>query len=121
MPDNEKYILGIESSCDDTAIALVSQDGVVAAAVTQSQTRIHAEWGGVFPELASRAHAAEIIPTIRQTMADANTTPADIRAIAVTRGAGIDWPTHGWGQLGLRTWHGLGQASHWGQPLTRPS
>ena len=111
MPDNEQYILGIESSCDDTAIALVARDGAVAAAVTQSQTRIHAEWGGVFPELASRAHAAEIIPTIRHTLEQANATPADIRAIAVTRGPGLIGPL----MVGVNSASGLGMA--WDKPV----
>ena len=49
----EQLILGIESSCDDTAVALVSETGDVISAITQNQVRIHEEWGGVFPELAS--------------------------------------------------------------------
>ena len=111
MPENSQYILGIESSCDDTAIALVRQDGSVAAAVTQSQTSIHAEWGGVFPELASRAHAAEIIPTIRQTLLEANATASDIRAIAVTRGPGLIGPL----MVGVNSASGLGLA--WNKPV----
>lgn len=106
-----RYVLGIESSCDDTAVALVDRDGAVAAALTQSQARIHAEWGGVFPELASRAHAAEIIPTIRQTLAAADVGPDDIRAIAVTRGPGLIGPL----MVGVNAAAGLGMG--WGKPV----
>ncbi len=111
MADRERYILGIESSCDDTAVALVAADGSVKAALTQSQTRIHAEWGGVFPELASRAHAAEIIPTIRQTLALADIDRSAIRAIAVTRGPGLIGPL----MVGVNSAAGLGLA--WDKPV----
>lgn len=111
MTDKARYILGIESSCDDTAAALVTSAGDVAAATTQSQTRIHAEWGGVFPELASRAHAAEIIPTIRHTLALADADPDDIRAIAVTRGPGLMGPL----MVGVNSAAGLGLG--WEKPV----
>lgn len=111
MPEAGRYILGIESSCDDTAVALVTADGAVAAAKTQSQTRIHAEWGGVFPELASRAHAAEIIPTIQFTLAEADAGPDDIRAIAVTRGPGLIGPL----MVGVNSAAGLGLG--WGKSV----
>lgn len=111
MPEAAPYILGIESSCDDTAVALVAEDGRVAGAFTQSQARIHAEWGGVFPELASRAHAAEIIPTIKATMAAADATPDDIRAIAVTRGPGLIGPL----MVGVNSAAGLGLG--WNKPV----
>ena len=113
MPDATagRYILGVESSCDDTALALVAEDGRVASAVTQSQTRIHAEWGGVFPELASRAHAAEIIPTLRHALQAADAGPDDIRAIAVTRGPGLIGPL----MVGVNSAAGL--AMGWGKPV----
>lgn len=111
MARTGRYILGIESSCDDTAVALVTSDGRVAGACTQSQTRIHAEWGGVFPELASRAHAAEIIPTVRATLAAADAGPEDIRAIAVTRGPGLIGPL----MVGVNSAAGLGLG--WGKPV----
>ena len=111
MPDGARYILGIESSCDDTAVALVTATGEVAGAMTQSQTRIHAEWGGVFPELASRAHAAEIIPTVRAALAAANAEPADVAAIAVTRGPGLIGPL----MVGVNSAAGLGMG--WGKPV----
>lgn len=111
MTHDGGLILGIESSCDDTAVALVAKDGTVVGAMTQSQTRIHAEWGGVFPELASRAHATEIVPTIQAAMAAADATPADVRAIAVTRGPGLIGPL----MVGVNAAAGLGLA--WEKPV----
>lgn len=111
MATDGELILGIESSCDDTAVALVARDGVVAGAMTQSQTRIHAEWGGVFPEMASRAHATEIVPTIQAAIAAAGAARSDIRAIAVTRGPGLIGPL----MVGVNAAAGLGLA--WDKPV----
>lgn len=85
----KKYILGIESSCDDTAIAVVDRAGQVLSSVVSSQAAIHSQYGGVFPELAGRAHVASILPAIEKAMQDANITPADLEAIGVTRGPGL--------------------------------
>lgn len=85
----EKYVLGIESSCDDTAVAVVSEKGEVLSSVIASQAAIHSEFGGVFPELASRAHVQSILPAIEKALRDANITQADIEAIGVTRGPGL--------------------------------
>ncbi|WP_146590809.1 tRNA (adenosine(37)-N6)-threonylcarbamoyltransferase complex transferase subunit TsaD [Puniceibacterium confluentis] len=82
-------ILGIETSCDDTSVALVGRDGQVVACETVSQFDIHAEFGGVFPELASRAHLEAILPTVHKVMAAVGSDPARIRAIGVTRGPGL--------------------------------
>ena len=84
-----KLILGIETSCDDTSVALVARDGTVAAIKTVSQYDIHEAFGGVYPELASRAHLQAILPTIQSVMEEASTTPSDLEAIAVTRGPGL--------------------------------
>ncbi|WP_439103144.1 tRNA (adenosine(37)-N6)-threonylcarbamoyltransferase complex transferase subunit TsaD [Celeribacter marinus] len=84
-----KLILGIETSCDDTSVALVDRSGAVAAIKTVSQYDIHEAFGGVYPELASRAHLHAILPTIQTVMTDAATTPNDLEAIAVTRGPGL--------------------------------
>ena len=108
MPE---LILGIESSCDDTAVALVDRSGNVAAAMTQCQARIHAPWGGVFPELASRAHAAEIIPTIQAVLDTAKVGKDAIEAIAVTRGPGLIGPL----MVGVNAAAGLGLA--WDKPV----
>lgn len=82
-------ILGIETSCDDTSIALVAQDGQVVACETVSQYEIHAEFGGIYPELASRAHLEAILPTLDKTLAVIDGDLDRIRALAVTRGPGL--------------------------------
>lgn len=84
-----KYILGIESSCDDTSVAIVSKHGDVLSSVTVAQNHIHSEFGGIYPEFASRAHVATIFPTIDAAFKEARLEPSDIKAIAVTRGPGL--------------------------------
>ncbi|MEL7221729.1 MAG: tRNA (adenosine(37)-N6)-threonylcarbamoyltransferase complex transferase subunit TsaD, partial [Bacteroidota bacterium] len=84
-----KYVLGIESSCDDTAVAVVTEQGEVLSSVIASQTDLHAQFGGVFPEFAGRAHIAAILPTVEHALQEANITQADIKAIGVTRGPGL--------------------------------
>jgi N6-L-threonylcarbamoyladenine synthase len=81
------YILGIESSCDDTSVAVVL-NGVVLANIISSQ-KIHEEYGGVVPELASREHQKNIVPTVFSALKSANIQPNDLAAIAVTRGPGL--------------------------------
>ncbi|MBN2669678.1 MAG: tRNA (adenosine(37)-N6)-threonylcarbamoyltransferase complex transferase subunit TsaD [Bacteroidales bacterium] len=80
-------ILGIESSCDDTSASII-QDGVMLSNVIANQ-RIHEEYGGVVPELASRAHQQNIIPVVDAAIKKANLTTKDIDAIAFTRGPGL--------------------------------
>jgi N6-L-threonylcarbamoyladenine synthase len=80
-------ILGIESSCDDTSASIV-QDGVMLSNVTANQS-IHASYGGVVPELASRAHQQNIIPVVHQALKQANIRKQDLSAIAFTRGPGL--------------------------------
>jgi len=82
-------VLGIESSCDETGAAIVTGDGNVQADVVHSQLPVHARYGGVVPELASRAHVLSIVPVIREAMARAGTTFADLDGIAVTAGPGL--------------------------------
>lgn len=82
-------ILAIETSCDETAAAVV-EDGVrIMSNVIASQTDIHAEYGGVFPELASRKHVEVIYPVLQQALQDAHLSIEDIDCIAVTRGPGL--------------------------------
>jgi N6-L-threonylcarbamoyladenine synthase len=83
------YILGIESSCDETAAAVVKDGQTIASNVIASQIALHAEHGGVFPELASRAHVEAIVPVVDQALEDAGITLEQIDAIAVTRGPGL--------------------------------
>ncbi len=80
-------ILGIESSCDDTSAAVIS-DGLLLSNVIASQ-KIHEEFGGVVPELASRAHQQNIVPVIDTAIKRAGITKADLSAIAFTRGPGL--------------------------------
>jgi len=86
-------VLGIESSCDETGVAVydTSLSGVDAlrAHAVYSQIALHAEYGGVVPELASRDHVRKLLPLIRQTLAEANMTVADIDGVAYTAGPGL--------------------------------
>jgi len=90
MPDNSQtgtYILGIESSCDDTAAAVI-HNGRVLSNIVASQ-KIHEEYGGVVPELASRAHQQNIVPVVHQALQKANIGKKDLSAIAYTQGPGL--------------------------------
>jgi N6-L-threonylcarbamoyladenine synthase len=82
-------ILGIESSCDETAAAVVRDGREVLANVVASQIALHANYGGVVPELASREHLKNIVPVVRAAMAEAGVGFADLDAIAVTEGPGL--------------------------------
>lgn len=83
----EITILGIESSCDDTSAAVI-RDGVLLSNVIASQA-VHAEYGGVIPELASRAHGQNIVPVVDAALKRAGVTPEQVDGIAVTRGPGL--------------------------------
>lgn len=87
MAEKSITILGIESSCDDTSVAVV-RDGVLLSNVTASQA-VHEAYGGVVPELASRAHEKNIVPTVDQAMKRAGVSPDDLSAVAVTLGPGL--------------------------------
>ncbi len=87
MPD--AYILGIESSCDETAAAVVRSGEQLISNVVASQIATHQPYGGVVPELASREHLRAIVPVVRQALAEANHTYASVDAIAVTQGPGL--------------------------------
>ncbi len=82
-------ILGIESSCDETAAAIVEDGTKVLSSVVNSQVKIHAKYGGVVPEIAARSHIEAINPVINQALAEANLSWDDIDAIAVTNGPGL--------------------------------
>jgi N6-L-threonylcarbamoyladenine synthase len=86
----KRYILGIETSCDDTSVALVDRNGNVKGIQTMSQDVLNDQFGGVYPEFASRAHVVNIIPAIDKLIHDSNIDiENDIEAIAVTRGPGL--------------------------------
>jgi tRNA A37 threonylcarbamoyltransferase TsaD len=82
-------VLGIETSCDETAAAIVEDGRHVRADVVASQVLVHAEYGGVVPEVASRQHLATIVPVVRRAVADAGVDFKDLDAIAVTCGPGL--------------------------------
>ncbi len=82
-------ILGIETSCDETAAAVVERGARTLSSVVASQIATHARYGGVVPELASREHLRAIVPVVRAALADARATFADLDAIAVTSGPGL--------------------------------
>ena len=82
-------ILGIETSCDETAAAVVERGARTLSSVVASQIATHARYGGVVPELASREHLRAIVPVVRGAIAEAHITIADLDAIAVTSGPGL--------------------------------
>lgn len=86
---SEAYILGIESSCDETAAAIVRSGEQLISNVVASQIATHQPYGGVVPELASREHLRAIVPVIRQALAEARHTYNSVDAIAVTQGPGL--------------------------------
>ena len=83
------YIIGIETSCDDTAVAIIEDEYKVKASIVSSQVNIHAEYGGVVPELASRQHLTNIIPVLTQCIEQAHIDIKDLSAVAVTKGPGL--------------------------------
>src|SRR6202790_4533807 len=87
MPD--AYILGIETSCDETAAAVVGSGEQIVSNVVFSQIATHQPYGGVVPELASREHLKAIVPVVRKALADAGHTYQSIDAVAVTQGPGL--------------------------------
>jgi N6-L-threonylcarbamoyladenine synthase len=82
-------VLAIETSCDETACAVVENGRVVLGSTVASQMEVHARYGGVFPEVASRQHVLSIVPVIQETLGNAHLTLAELNAIAVTLGPGL--------------------------------
>ena len=82
-------ILGIETSCDETAAALVTDEGEIRSNVVSSQAELHARYGGVVPEVASRRHLELVTPVIREALTEAKMTLEDVDRIAVTQGPGL--------------------------------
>ncbi len=81
------YILGIESSCDDTAAAVLCNDSILSNVVATQE--VHKKYGGVVPEIASRAHEQKIVPVVHQALAEAGIDKSQLSAIAFTRGPGL--------------------------------
>jgi N6-L-threonylcarbamoyladenine synthase len=82
-------ILGIETSCDETAAALVTADGEIRANVVSSQADLHARYGGVVPEVASRRHLELVSPVVRAALGEAGATLDDVDTVGVTQGPGL--------------------------------
>jgi N6-L-threonylcarbamoyladenine synthase len=82
-------ILGIETSCDETAAALVTGEGEIRSSVVASQAELHARYGGVVPEVASRRHLELVTPVIREALAAAGASLEDVDRVAVTQGPGL--------------------------------
>ena len=95
-------LLALETSCDETSAAVV-RDGVVLANVVASQIKLHAEYGGVVPELATREHLRNLPPVVEQALAQAGVSVAEIAAVAATRGPGLPAAL----MAGLKTAEGL--------------
>ncbi len=104
-------ILGIESSCDETAAAVVENGRVILSSMVASQVDLHAQFGGVFPEVASRQHIRTIYPIIEAALQQAHMGLGDVDAIAVTRGPGLPGSL----VIGINTAKGLALGS--GKPL----
>ncbi len=83
----KNYILAIESSCDDTGAAIICENAIISNVVASQ--KIHELYGGVVPELASRAHQQNIVPVVDQALKQANITKENLKAIAYTRGPGL--------------------------------
>ncbi|QDT65006.1 tRNA (adenosine(37)-N6)-threonylcarbamoyltransferase complex transferase subunit TsaD [Calycomorphotria hydatis] len=84
-----RVLLAIESSCDETAAAVIREDNTVLANVVSSQHDFHEQFGGVVPEIASRAHVRNLLPVINAALTEANVTPQQLSAIAVTSHPGL--------------------------------
>jgi N6-L-threonylcarbamoyladenine synthase len=84
-----KVILGLETSCDETAAALVTEDGRILANVVASQADLHARYGGVVPEVASRRHLELVTPVVREALQQAGMSLSEVGRVAVTRGPGL--------------------------------
>jgi N6-L-threonylcarbamoyladenine synthase len=84
-----RLILGLETSCDETAAAVVTGDGRILSNVVSSQAELHARFGGVVPEVASRRHLELVVPVLREALTEANAQLEDLEAVAVTQGPGL--------------------------------
>ncbi len=104
-------ILGIESSCDETAAAVVVDGRDILSSIVSSQLDIHRKYGGVVPELASREHLRQIVPVVREALLQAGLSFKDIDAVGVTQGPGLV------GSLLVGVTYGKVLATELGKPL----
>ncbi|HEY7465311.1 MAG TPA: tRNA (adenosine(37)-N6)-threonylcarbamoyltransferase complex transferase subunit TsaD, partial [Dehalococcoidia bacterium] len=103
--------LGIETSCDETAVGVVADGRRLLATVVASQAAIHARYGGIVPEVASRHHIEAMLPVVKAALAEAKCRPSDLDAVAVTAGPGLAGSL----LVGLNTAKALAYA--WSKPL----
>ncbi|NKF49909.1 tRNA (adenosine(37)-N6)-threonylcarbamoyltransferase complex transferase subunit TsaD [Shewanella sp. WXL01] len=103
-------VIGIETSCDETGIAVYDDEQGLLSHMLYSQVKLHADYGGVVPELASRDHVRKIVPLIKQALKDANSTLDDIDGVAYTKGPGLI------GALLVGACVGRSLAYSWGKP-----
>jgi N6-L-threonylcarbamoyladenine synthase len=103
-------VIGLETSCDDTGVAVYDTDRGLLAHTLYSQSRMHAEYGGVVPELASRDHIRKLLPLIREVLAEAATRPEELNGVAYTQGPGLS------GALLVGAAVGRSLAYAWGVP-----
>ncbi len=103
-------VLGIETSCDETGVAVYDSQAGLLAHRLFSQVQMHADYGGVVPELASRDHVRKLVPLLREVLAEAGSTPADIQGVAFTAGPGLA------GALMVGAMLGRSLAYAWGVP-----
>lgn len=82
-------ILGLETSCDETAAALITSDGDILANIVSSQAELHARFGGVVPEVASRRHLELVMPVVQEALGEADASLGDVERVAVTQGPGL--------------------------------
>jgi N6-L-threonylcarbamoyladenine synthase len=106
-------VLGIETSCDETASAVVEDGRRALSDVVSTQIEIHRRWGGVVPELASRNHVVQVMPVVDEALSRAGVAPADLDAVAVTSGPGLV------GALLVGVQVAKALAAAWGKPLVR--
>jgi N6-L-threonylcarbamoyladenine synthase len=106
-------VLGIETSCDETAAAVVEDGRRVLSDVVSTQIEIHRRWGGVVPELASRNHVVQVMPVVDEALTRAGVGPGGIDAVAVTSGPGLV------GALLVGVQVAKALAAAWGKPLVR--
>lgn len=105
-------IIGIETSCDETGVAIYdARQGLLAHAL-HSQVALHADYGGVVPELASRDHVRKVLPLLREVMTRARSGPADIHGVAYTAGQGW-WARCWWARRSGAAWPGPGACRRW--------
>jgi N6-L-threonylcarbamoyladenine synthase len=104
-------VLGIETSCDETAAAVVEDGSRALSDVVATQIEIHRRWGGVVPELASRNHVVQVMPVVDEALSRAGVSPADLDGVAVTAGPGLV------GALLVGVQVAKALAAAWGKPL----